>query len=187
MNRMAIAHQRWMRSPIIKAWRDRTRTIQVLADLVCAWAAADETTIHLDVVAFRNVQQLDARMTVLADKRIMEVPTETKLSWIARSLGVATRQARISGRLRSPKDLEQLFPGDSIWEDDFALYSSTSDKEVSSLDAFLEGGSDVEWFLLQITGSHDWLLGALDEHRFDSMLGVAREVFERHGAKLQIA
>jgi len=75
MNRMAIAHQRWMRSPIIKAWRDRTRTIQVLADLVCAWAAADETTIHLDVVAFRNVQPLDARTTVLADKRIMEVPT----------------------------------------------------------------------------------------------------------------
>ena len=111
MNKMAIAHQRWMRSSIIKAWRDRTRTIQVLADLVCGWAAADETTIHLDVVAFRNVQQLDARTTVLADKRIMELPTETKLSWIARSLGVATRQARISGRLRSPKDLSSCFPG----------------------------------------------------------------------------
>jgi len=75
MNQMAIAHQRWMRSPRMKAWCYRTRTIQVLADLVCGWAAADETTIYLDVVAFRNVQPLDARTTVLADKRIMEVPT----------------------------------------------------------------------------------------------------------------
>src|SRR5215469_15006934 len=152
---MASAHQISLRSPIIKAWRDGTRTIQVLADLVRGWTAKTGIPIRLDVITFRNAQQLDARTAVLVDRKIKELPKETKLGRIARRVGIASGQARISGQLRSPTDLEQLFPAESIWEDDFALYSSTSHEEISRLDALLDDGSNVEWYLLQITGSHD--------------------------------
>jgi hypothetical protein len=139
------------------------------------------------VITFQNAQQLEVRTAVLMDRKIRELPKETKLSRIARRVGIASGQARISGQLRSPNDLEQLFPAKSIWEDDFALYSPTSKKEISTLDALLDDGIDVEWYLLQITGSHDWIVGATDEERLNVMLDLAREVFRRHGAKLTIA
>src|SRR5215510_8612693 len=184
---MASSRQRLLRTPIAKAWRDSTRTIQVLAELVRCWTEETEVPIHLDVVTFRNAQQLDARVAALIDVTIRELPKTTKLSRIARYFGIASGRAWFSGRLRNPNDLEQLFPAESIWVDDFALYSPTANKEISTLDALLDGGSDVEWYLLQITGSHDWIVGARDESRLNSMLAVAREVFRRHGAKLKIA
>jgi len=123
MNQMAITHQRWMRSPRMKAWCYRTRTIQVLADLVCGWAAADETTIYLDVVAFRNVQPLDARTTVLADKRIMEVPTtspspSTRLISHAKAssaVGLVVRRTESPRRERTQREKRTLTTPPFAW------------------------------------------------------------------------
>ncbi len=185
---------RFLVSPIIESWkeRNRQRTITVLSDLV--FGLAEGSSLVLDVVSGGNMNNVNSYKEFLGPPLLTRSyrPPGTGL---VRFFGLdrIVEKYSVVFNVRDPAKLMKAFAqGDKIWLDDFLIYS-TSSGELDFLGDPHSGGealysfaSKVRWFLCQETGSECWLLTSSEIGCLDSLLVVAKRIFEGHAAELQI-
>ncbi len=170
----------WIRSTVIKRWRDAPRTIACLEKIVVSLASGEE--IRAAFVCDDAARAAQRRLMLNRPRVLEGVPLPPK------RLG---RRANpwLTGGLKDPSLLSALFPGDAVWNDEFCFYGAL--QEFSASQAFfrdaMETTAGASWAVSQEVGDHDWELLVPAEMEQATADELVRNAFAAVGATATLA